>query len=49
MLPTKEHLNTQTLVQTLSVLLMFSKFEIVTFHVHSYIFIIISNLIKKYL
>ena len=33
-----------TLIQDLSALFMFSKFKIVIFHMHSYIFIIISNL-----
>ena len=31
MLPTKEHLNTQAIVQTLSVLLIFNKFKIFIF------------------
>ena len=40
----KRTFNTQTLVQTLSTLLIFSKFKIVIFHIYSYIFIIMSNL-----
>ena len=46
MLPTNGHWNTQMLAQTLTALLIFSKGEIVIFHVYSYVFIIISNLIK---
>ena len=45
-LPTKEHCNTQMLLETLSVLLMFSKLTVVLFHLYSYIFIIINNSIK---
>ena len=41
MWPIKEHSNTQTSVKTLSALSMFS-----IFHVYSYIFNIIGNLIK---